>query len=299
MLLHGLETDQDFRHIDERLLVSCPAGGHDSGGLFLLDFKRNALTKLYTGSCLGMSWVEDRLIVTTDDNRIVLLNRQLQPISETKHRKLDFHGSMPYNDKTVLIAETAVNAIGCYEVGSFRRIGEIRLHPDVKDIYHINDIWLEGRTLYISMFTPYDKWYLNPLEHTGAIIAVDLADYEPSRCLTIHPPDHIVKRDLFMPHTVMVHEGQLVYCNSMSFSAQIGDRMTIQLGGFTRGLAITENAVFVGQSRMRHVLRIPHQFSNCSLDAGIYVYHPEHRISRFVSLPAQQVYQILVVSEVV
>jgi hypothetical protein len=48
-----------------------------------------------------------------------------------------------------------------------------------------------------------------------------------------------------------------------------GSDAKIQVAGFTRGLAITDDTIFIGQSRMRHVLRIPHESSNCCLDGGI------------------------------
>jgi hypothetical protein len=297
VLLYGLEKDQDFQYLNTRLLVSCPASGPDEGGLFLLDFKHNSLKKLYTASCLGMTWVNDRLIVTTDDNQIITLNHRFQFISKMKHRKLDFHGIAKLNDKVVLVVETAINAIGCYEVDTFMRIGEIRFNPADKDIHHINDIWLEGTTLYVSMFSPYDKWYLDPVKKTGGIVAIDLTDFQPNEYFDIDPANHVVVRDLYMPHTVMVHKDQLAYCDSMSFCAVAGNQIRIQIAGFTRGLAITDDTIFIGQSRMRHILRIPHEFSNCCLDGGIYVYSPEFRISRFVSLPAQQIYQILIIHQ--
>jgi hypothetical protein len=295
VLLYGLKKDQDFQYLNTRLLVSCPASSPDEGGLFLLDFKHNSLEKLFTGSCMGMAWVNDRLIVATDDNQIIALNHRFQAITRTKHRRLDFHGVANFNDKAVFVVETAINAIGCYEAETFTRIGEIRFNPSDKDIHHINDIWLEGCTLYVSMFSPYGKWYLDPEKKTGAIVAIDLAGFDPNQRTDIDPVNDVAVNDLYMPHTVMVHKGQLAYCDSMSFSAVTGNQTAIQLAGFTRGLAITDDTIFIGQSRMRHVLRIPHQFLNCCLDVGIHVYNPEVRISRFVPLPAQQVYQILVI----
>lgn len=293
VLLYGLEQDQDFQYIDTRLLVSCPVGP-DGGGLFLLDFKRNSLTKLYTGGCMGMAWVQDRLIVATNDNRIVALNKQFQMMGIMEYGNSDFHGAAKYDDKVILVAETAINAIGCYEVETFRRIGEIRLNRQYQDIHHINDIWLKGRTLYVSMFSLHDAWYNNPAQRKGGIISIDLDHFHPGGQFDVNPANHVVVGNLYMPHTVMIHKGRLAYCDSMSFNAVVGSRTKVQLSGFTRGLAITDKTIFIGQSRMRHILRIPHQFSNCSLDSGIYVYNPEFRISRFVPLPVDQVYQILV-----
>jgi hypothetical protein len=125
------------------LLVSCPASGSDQGGLFLPDFKNNGLEKLYTGSCSGMTLVKDRLFVTSDDNQIITMDQRFQVIQKTKHLKLDFHDIVKFNDNVVLVVETAINAIGCYETDTFTPIGEIRFDSADKDVHHINDIWLD------------------------------------------------------------------------------------------------------------------------------------------------------------
>jgi hypothetical protein len=293
MLLYALDQDPVFGKLETRLLVSCPANGPGEGGLYLLDFRENSWTKLYAGGCTGMAWVGGRLIVATDDNRLLSFGQDLQLLAASQQDQMDFHGAAAWGDSALLVAETAINAIGCYEAGSFNRLGEIRLNPERKDIHHINDIWLEGNTLYISMFSPYDNWFSDPLQKSGAIIAVSLSGFRPGDSIAVDPADHIAVGNLHMPHSVMMRQHELAYCDSMSFRTVIG-QTEIQAGGFTRGLAFADDIVFIGQSRMRHVLRIPHRFSNCCLDGGIYVYHPEFRISRFVPLPEQQVYQILV-----
>jgi len=297
LLLYGLEKDPDFRHIDIRLLTSCPASDSDEGGLFLLDFQHNRLKKLYTGGCMGMARASGRLIVATCDSELIALDGRFQTVAKTKCRKLDFHGMARWSEDVVLVVETAINAIGCYETATLSRIGEIRLNPADKDVHHLNDIWLEGRTLYVSMFSPYERWYLNPTEKSGGIVAIDLSAFRPDRRLVVVPANSVIVSGLYMPHTVMVHDGELVYCDSMSFRVCAGKETTIQVAGFTRGLAFAGDTIFIGQSRMRHVLRIPHEFSNCCLDGGLYVYSRAFRISRFVALPAQQIYQIVALSE--
>lgn len=294
MLLHGLNIDQDFQRLDSKLLVSSPVSGPDEGGLFLLDFKQNTLKKLYTGGCMGMAWLKDRLFVATNQNQLLCMNSRYQITAKQDCGKLDLHGVAKYNDHVVLVVETENNAIGCYEADTLKRIGEIRLNPATRDVHHMNDIWLEGSLLYVSMFSPYGKWHKQPMNVTGAIIVVDLSKFNPYVPLVINPANHVAVKNLYMPHSVIIYKNRLSYCNSMSFQTMIGGSPTVQLSGFTRGLALTDELVFIGQSRMRHVLRIPHKFTNCSLDGGIYVYNPKLRISRFVSLPAQQVYQILI-----
>jgi hypothetical protein len=293
MLLYGWNEDPDFGHVRTRLLVSCPSSGSEKGGLLLLDLAQNSLEKRYVGGCMGIARHGDRWIVATDDNQLLVLDDNFSLIAKAKHPRLDYHGIALYGDRYVLVAETAINAIGCYALDTLERVGEIRLNPEYKDVHHLNDVWLEDRTLYVSMFSPYGKWFLDPLNKTGAIISIDLQDFLPDQRMDVDPAQRVVVGSLHMPHTVMIRQKKLAYCDSMSFAVSPGSSADIQLAGFTRGLAFSRDAIFIGQSRMRHVLRIPHQFSNCGLDGGVYVYLPELRISRFIPLPAQQVYQIV------
>ena len=291
MLLYGLRSDPDFSGVTARLLVSCPSAGEEEGGLFLLDFAGNRMTKLYAGGCTGFVRAGGRWIVAAEGDELIAFDDRFRIAARKKWRKSDFHGAAALDDGVVLFAETGRNAVGCYDADSLERIGEIRFSPEERDVFHINDIWVEGRMLYVSAFTSSGKWFLDPLAKSGTISAIDLADFRPDARLDADLAARPVAGGLRMPHSVIVHNGRIAYCDSMMFRVSAGGA-DIQFPGFTRGLAIGEDAVFVGQSRMRHVLRIPHQFSNCAQDAGVHVYLPEWRISRFVPLPVQQVYQI-------
>lgn len=301
MLIYGLENDPDFQHIDAQLLVSCPenglnghVGGPDQGGLFLLDFKQNTLKKLYTGGCTGMVCHNDKILVATNSDQLITFNHNFEVIRTTQHKKLEFHGMMMLGAQMVLIVETAINAIGCYEFDSLKRVGEIRFNPSNQDVHHINDIWIDGNRLYVSMFSPGIKWGKRPMQRQGAITAIDLTGFDPYKRLDVRPDKYVIAQNLYKPHSVMLSNGKLAYCDSMLFRIVIDSDTIVQFPGFTRGLAIVEDLIMVGQSRMRHFQRIPQQFSNCCLDGGVHLYNRKNRISRFVPLPANQVYQILV-----
>lgn len=60
-MLLGLDNDHYYEYLNTLLLVSCPANDSDQVGLFFLDFKNNALEKLYSGSCSGKTLVKDRV----------------------------------------------------------------------------------------------------------------------------------------------------------------------------------------------------------------------------------------------
>jgi len=296
VLLYGLRNDPDFACVSDRLLVSCPTGGEETGGLYLLDFAGNRWTKLYAGGCTGFVYAKGRWIVAVDGDELIAFDNHFRIAARKKWRKSDFHGAAALNDEVVLFAETGRNAVGCYDAESLERIGEIRFSPEERDVFHINDIWVDGRKLYVSAFTCTGKWYLDPIAKSGTISVIDLSGFRPDTRMDADLAECKAADGLHMPHSVTVTKGGIAYCDSMRFRVAAGG-LHVQFPGFTRGLALTDETMYVGQSRMRHVLRIPHEFSNCSQDAGIHVYRPEWRISRFVPLPVHQVYHIVLLPE--
>jgi len=74
----------------------------------------------------------------------------------------------------------------------------------------------------------------------------------------------------------------------------VGDQIMCQTNGYVRGLAKHQHYLYIGQSTMRRLDRFANRFNNISLDCGILVWNIDNKTSRFVSLPAKSVFDILV-----
>lgn len=291
-ILFGLKQDKEFGGLNESILVTCAKNELGSGGVFLLNFNDNSMNKVFEGDCRGISIHGANYIIATGYEGILVLDRKFQLVTKSEALPLDIHGITKLNDDILLVVETGSNSIGCYSIKTFRRIGEIRINQTKKDENHLNDIWMEGKLLYLSMFTPSGDWHKDLQIKAGCIAAFDLTKFNPYTSTNVSPANHLVKKGLYMPHSVLISKGKLMYCNSMSFEVVTADK-NIPFQGFTRGLAVGDDFIFVGQSRMRHFSRISDHYMNCMIETGVYIYKQSKRISRFIPLPVGQVYQIL------
>lgn len=293
MLLHQLRQDDVFRDFEFKVLVSCPHHDLGAGGLFQLDFKKNTRTKVFNGDCRGLFPVRDGWIIATNSHGIIRLDHHFQLKQKNPLRSKDFHGIAPWNKDIFLAVETAENKVGFYKLNSLERLGELQFHPARHDVMHMNDIWVENNRLYISMFHLKDNWRKKPQTPSGCISEISLRGVDPMRQNQVRLVSPPLISDLFMPHSVMKHDGQFVFCDSMRFQVVFNNDRSISFPGYTRGLAFFTPFLLVGQSRMRHLSRVSTSDSNCSLDGGIHLYHLKKRVSRLIPLPAGQIYQIV------
>jgi hypothetical protein len=144
------------------------------------------------------------------------------------------------------------------------------------------------------MFSPGPAWREDKTKQQGCIVELNLAEFDPTRQRLVDAREHLVEERLAAPHNVMKHEGKLVYCESLAYRVVDGG-VIIPFPGFTRGLCLDREFMFVGQSRMRHLGSRVEIASNSAIDAGVWVHHRRKRVSRFIPLPVREVYQIEIV----
>jgi hypothetical protein len=219
-----------------RLLVSC-CNVH--GALYSIENENGTLKihKVLDEDCRGMARYKDHLILATHSSGILKLNSLYQVESKNGVVKNDYHGVAIYGEKAY-IAETSQNVIGIYELAGLKRIGEIRFPPIGQDVNHINDVFISGNRLFVSMFSMKGDWRNQPVK-SGAIWEYSLTDHKPVK---VH------HRLLSQPHSVLHVQNQLFYCNSAKFEVRKGHQIFFRGLGYTRGLAIFGDLVFIGQS---------------------------------------------------
>ncbi|MDR3541823.1 MAG: DUF4915 domain-containing protein [Desulfosporosinus sp.] len=303
MLLYGLRNDPNFSLLRDKFLVTCNSDDSDNGGIFLMDFERNMWQKVFEGDCRGAVRVGERIFVVTNTHGFLIFDADLISKMAGNLEDLDVHGIVSFDEKFLFVAETKRNAVGFYDIESLERIGEIKFNMSDMDENHINDLWIHGSKLMVSMFTPHGNWRWDWNTRTkpdaGCIIEVDITSLNLRKSNFVDPQNVIILSGLCMPHSVIIKNGRTAYCDSMNFSVVIQDNEIIhdneiiQYQGFTRGLVIQNDTIFCGQSRLRHLSKFTEKFSNRSMECGIYVTRANRKISRFIPLPASQVYQIM------
>ncbi|MGG1073098.1 DUF4915 domain-containing protein [Priestia megaterium] len=258
------------------LIVTCCL---KNGGIYKLDLKENGykLKKaLENEDCRGITKYKDNYIMVSK-KEIYFLDKELNILKKKNMQKdLDFHGCTVLKNE-IYIVETSRNAIGIYDLLTLERIDEINLFSEDIDTHHINDLCVDGKKMYISMFSLTENWRNNCFANNGVIV-----EY----CLIERRIKDIPFKNLIMPHSVVMNDKSLYYCNSWVFEVFKNHDVIFKTNDFCRGLAFYKENMFIGQSINR---------KNNGKRCGIYLINDSKKTSKFIDLPSQEVYAILVV----
>ncbi|MGB8956073.1 MAG: DUF4915 domain-containing protein [Tumebacillaceae bacterium] len=268
----------------EVIVTGCKEVG---GGIYVITMNLNQynVVKFLDGvDCRGISRYKDKYIVASGTHGVMVLDQEFTILRKNGITGLDYHDVQLYND-LAYIMETARNAIGIYRIDDLERIGEIKLNPKDHDVIHSNDFYIEGNQLFVSMFTTTGEWRKNGSPYTGAIVEYSLDTGEVVR---------VLHGGLNKPHNVVFHKGDLYSCNSMEFQVRRNGETIYQCQGFTRGLAMDDHLMFIGQSSSRHIKLSAQGKTNVSMDCGLHVFQYRTGMCRFIPLPSQEIYGVLI-----
>ncbi|MGG1553514.1 DUF4915 domain-containing protein [Paenibacillus ferrarius] len=277
-----------------KLLISCPEdrdiNSTFSGteGLYVVDLGNKIISKLLTANCRGIVPYREYYYLATE-KKILKLDSQFKIVEEHLVPHSDLHGIRLYNNSLLYIAETSNNSVGVYQLEPFQRINEIKVSPYNFDFNHINDLWIQDDSLYVSMFSLDVEWKKLEDTYDGIIIKYNIYDVTEFE---------IIRKGLKFPHTVKVIEDNLHFCDSLNLNLVRNNETLAQFNGFTRGLAFDGFNYYIGQSSMRHVSRLIKKFNNVSIDCGIHIFNPYTCISSFLLMPAKQIYEIIVIGDI-
>lgn len=147
----------------------------------------------------------------------------------------DLHSLCVVGDQ-VFVAITGQNAVGVYDARTLEQQQVLQFRPEQRDLIHLNSVWVGGGSVYTSQFSesPWGGRWRDLPKISGLI----LCNGRP------------VIRDVGQPHSIGLLTGALRYCISNEGRLIVG-RHTIQLDGFTRGVAVDHNYIYVGLSADR------------------------------------------------
>ncbi|MED1782903.1 DUF4915 domain-containing protein [Brevibacillus fortis] len=269
-----------------KLLVTCSSV---NGGLYALEINEGCflLTKLLTDNCRGIArWGAHFVMATYDD--LNLLDENGRILVRSKSNPMDYHGVFVHNHKAYIV-ETRTNSIGIFNPLTLNREDEIRFSQENRDIYHVNDLWIQGNRLFVSMFSFEKEW--RTTEGPSGVVM----EY----CLDKGQITHIHDQKLSKPHTVVLDEDALYYCNSLEFEVRKDKEVIFRCNGFTRGMELYGDILFIGQSvtkkiTVNHEKDIQHHL-HVSLDSGIHVFDRVQKVSKMIPIPNSQPYSLLIV----
>lgn len=164
------------------------------------------------------------------------------------YRRLKGHGDAHhvavYGDGYV-IASTSTNSI--ITLNSALEIVDQWIAPGHGDAWHMNGVFVHGKTVYVSAFGRFLQeraWNDHRTDGSGVVFDLQTGDD--------------VLANISAPHHPRLIDGNWVVCSSSQHKLLVIEPGTkkkiaeVDLGGWTRGIAETADSIFVGISAARH-----------------------------------------------
>jgi len=270
----------NINNASQNIYFTCSDPLANGGGLYRLNTLSGEYNLLIPGSCHGIISGKDCFFLINDEVKgIQVLDLQFTAIDCIELPDKSRPHGIAYCPKRDLIyvSLSGRDSIATYNL-EHKMVKEIFLSDKFNRTrvaqHHINDLFVHGDSLFVSMFSFSGNWKLGVYD--GGIIELDIDKLESALP---------VITNCWMPHNPMVINDSLHYCDSMRGKVCIGTWKTlVKINGFARGLAYDGKFYYVAQSMHRYIDRCPDNVSNISLDTGIFIVDKEHKVTRFIPI---------------
>ncbi|MBF0282565.1 MAG: DUF4915 domain-containing protein [Zetaproteobacteria bacterium] len=253
------------------------------GGLYHFDLATQKMTKKISGTTRGIVRDGEKYFVADAAKGIRVLNQDFEDVGCIPLPQGSYPHGLALDEKRKLLylVQSRFDQISVYDIESYQEVDRIFLTNKCSRSnfetyqHHINDICVDGDSLFISMFSRTGMmqadWY------QGAIVDYDVVDKQILGD---------VASGLWMPHSVKMLGGRLAFLNSMRGDLHIAaHRVESHFNGFIRGLDFDGRYYYIGQSTHRYFDLMEGSSNNISIDSGVYVYDAATHATRFFQTP--------------
>jgi hypothetical protein len=149
--------------------------------------------------------------------------------------------------------------------------------------YHINDCWLEGESLFFTYFSKTGYWRNEMFD--GGVSVLNISSGVIAELIT----------GLFQPHSPIIHENELYFCESTMGKLFRGSHSTIfESNGFLRGVGFYGDFIVFAQSETLYLNRVKNK-NHLMLNSGIYLFNEKSKLARFYpTLGLKNIHQLIV-----
>lgn len=263
--------------ISDPLLVSCP----NTGGLVYIH--GNSHLVITYSDVTGVSDYGEAFIWVLQDNGARSLQRVVNGGIETIEldpEYIDLHDVL-VSEENIFAVHTKTNQVVRYNT-NFEEMERWGLEG-AQDSSHINCIAIYKDKLIASIFGRFHEFreYKNGTKELGEVIDV--------------VSNKVLIRGLSQPHSLLVKDELLYLCNSEANELCVYKDKTletrIKLPGYTRGLAISDDFIYVGLSKSRNVNGASKQ-----MGAGIAIVRRDDLfLEGVMAVPFSEIYEIKLV----
>ena len=295
LLNHRAHKD-DLLSLDMNVLIASPVHHQTEstgGGLYVLNVSTSQITKVATGKMRGIAQFKNEIYAVDMLRGIVVFNQSFEEQSVIPFEKnTEPHGiCIDESSSQLFIAQPGRDSVAVYSLIDREYKAEIFISDkwlrNKKDNHHINDLCVHDGSLFVSMFSFSGNWSNECYD--GGVIEIDLETRE-----VIGP----VISNLWMPHSVMRHNGKLLCLDSMR-----GDVVSMNhqkqggFSGFARGLDVMKNYYVIGMSEHRYPEKLTDKVGHISLDSGVVIFDTASKLSKFYALnEAESIHSLMILN---
>lgn len=296
-LLNKRKQKDDLINHKQTILVSSSqhAADKDSGGgLYKVTLNPYKIEKVYIGKGRGISFFDDRYYLIDMLRGIVILDKSFNEVDVIELQKnSEPHGICIDSKRNwICIGQPGRDSVAIYCIKTKKFVKELFISSkwknNKKDNHHVNDPFVYGDSLFISMFSFTGNW-LNEV-YDGGVLEIDLNEDK------ILGP---VFSDMWMPHSITRVNGKLTLLNSMLgelWSANYG--LLTKTSGFARGLSYDNKYFYIGITEHRYPEKLLSISNNISLDTGFYIFDPISKMSKFYNMNnIESIHSLMILQE--
>jgi hypothetical protein len=284
-LLQNFKIIDDILSHEQTLLLSSSDSVKDSpdegGGIYTFHIPSGKMEKKLSGITRGFDRYNGNYYVVDALKGVRILDKNFKEIDSFELPEHSVPHSLVIDKKNRLIyvVLSQQDKVCAYDLKTYKLVRTITLSDKYEKTgiyhHHMNDICLDGSSLYISMFSKTGN--VQKYFYDSAIVEYDLDG------------DKVVGSvmdGLWQPHSVMIINNQLCFLDSMRGNFHLyPQKIETHFNGFVRGLDFDGKYYYIGQSIHRYFDRMMGHSDNISVDCGVFVLDNSSKACKFYPAP--------------
>lgn len=292
--LKNLSIKNNLLNINKNLLFTVPNTPSEGGGVYLYNTKEKLSKKIFEGKSRAIVKSHKNYYLVDEMEGLIGFDENFKIIKKAELLANSIPHGIAYCDKNheIFVANSGRDSVSVFDAEKFTHKEEIRISGkslvENEEQHHINDLWVVGNSLFISMFSFTGNWRNNIYD--GGVLEYNLKEKK-----FIGP----IISDLWMPHTIKIIDNKTYIVDSMrSRLIEMPNKTVGLFPGFVRGFDYDGEYFYVAQSENRYFDRLAGESYNVQCNSGIHIFDPITKASRFHAIDMfENIHSVILIDE--
>lgn len=284
-LLRNFKIIDDILSREQTLILSSSDADKDSetegGGIYIFHIPSGKMEKKVWGITRGFDENNDNYFVVDALKGVRILDKNFKDIGniELPQHSVPHGLKVDKKNKLIYVVLSQNDQVAVFDMDTQKQVRSIKLSNKFEKTgvyhHHMNDICLDGNSLYISMFSKTGN--VQKYFYDSAIVEYDLDEDKAVGS---------VMDNLWQPHSVKIINNNLCFLDSMRGNFHMSpQKIETHFNGFVRGLDFDGKYFYIGQSIHRYFDRMMGYSNNISVDCGVFIFDNVSKASKFYPVP--------------